>query len=95
MTLGSTLPDQMLRHWSAVAIIIIISIQNGGGRWTSNKSEKNILIGVTGSVASIKLPKLVDELHRLQPKVPYICVISEIFRDVHSSGPRNMSLTRL
>ena len=60
-----------------------------------NKSEKNILIGVTGSVASIKLPKLVDELHRLQPKVPYICVISEIFRNVHSSGPRNISLTRL
>ena len=38
------------------------------------KAEKNILIGVTGSVASIKLPKLVDELHRLQPKVLYISV---------------------
>ncbi|XP_022786697.1 phosphopantothenoylcysteine decarboxylase-like isoform X2 [Stylophora pistillata] len=40
-----------------------------------NKFEKNVLIGVTGSVASIKLPKLVDELHRLQPK-PNIQVIA-------------------
>lgn len=41
MTLGSTLPDQMLRHWSAVAIIIS-SIQNGGGRWTSTKQEEQV-----------------------------------------------------
>lgn len=34
------------------------------------KSQKNVLIGVTGSVASIKLSKLVDELLLLQPKVP-------------------------
>ena len=33
------------------------------------KSQKNVLIGVTGSVASIKLSKLVDELLLLQPKV--------------------------
>ena len=30
---------------------------------------KNILIGVTGSVASVKLSRLVEELLLLQPKV--------------------------
>ncbi|XP_068740314.1 phosphopantothenoylcysteine decarboxylase-like isoform X1 [Montipora capricornis] len=39
------------------------------------KLGKNILVGVTGSVASIRLPKLVDELHLLQPK-PSIQVIA-------------------
>lgn len=34
-----------------------------------SKSQKNVLIGVTGSVASIKLSKLVEELLLLQPKV--------------------------
>ena len=35
----------------------------------STREAANVLIGVTGSVASIKLPKLVDELLLLDPKV--------------------------
>lgn len=35
----------------------------------STKLCKNILIGVTGSVASVKLSRLVEELLLLQPKV--------------------------
>ena len=38
------------------------------------KSQKNVLIGVTGSVASIKLSKLVNELLLLEPKV--LCKLS-------------------
>lgn len=35
----------------------------------STKLCKNILIGVTGSVASVKLSRLVEELLLLQPEV--------------------------
>ncbi|XP_020621629.1 phosphopantothenoylcysteine decarboxylase-like [Orbicella faveolata] len=39
------------------------------------KRQKNVLIGVTGSVASIKLSKLVDELLLLEPK-PNVQIIA-------------------
>lgn len=57
--------------WSA-AVCMIITNKMAVEATSSTKQHKNILIGVTGSVASIKLTKLVDELLLLQPKVRYI-----------------------
>ena len=42
---------------------------------SSKEQKRNVLIGVTGSVASVKLSKLVDELLLLQQQVPYISFI--------------------
>jgi len=44
------------------------------------KRQKNVLIGVTGSVASIKLSKLVDELLLLEPKV--LCKLTKAMQMV-------------
>lgn len=52
---------------------MIITIKMADEVSSSTKQHKNILIGVTGSVASIKLSKLVDELLILQPKVHAHC----------------------
>ena len=46
------------------------------------KRQKNVLIGVTGSVASIKLSKLVDELLLLEPKV--LCKLTKANGDLSS-----------
>ena len=43
--------------------------EDGGPPTKRPKRQKNVLIGVTGSVASIKLSRLVDELLLLEPKV--------------------------
>ena len=53
---------------------MIITIKMADEVLSSTKQHKNILVGVTGSVASIKLSKLVDELLILQPKVR-ICTL--------------------
>lgn len=46
------------------------------------KRQKNVLIGVTGSVASIKLSKLVDGLLLLDPKV--LCKLTKPNGDLSS-----------
>ena len=46
------------------------------------KRQKNVLIGVTGSVASIKLSKLVDGLLLLEPKV--LCKLTKPNGDLSS-----------
>ena len=56
--------------WSA-AVCMIITIKMAAEGSSPAKQHKNILIGVTGSVASIKLSKLVDGLLLLQPKVSH------------------------
>lgn len=43
-------------------------------------ASKNVLVGVTGSVAAVKLPKLVQQLLLLEPKVQYVRKTSIHFR---------------
>ena len=58
--------------------------EEGGPQPTKRlKRQKNVLIGVTGSVASIKLSKLVDGLLLLDPKV--LCKLTKPNGDLSDS----------
>ena len=57
----------------------------------STKLCKNILIGVTGSVARVKLSRLVEELLLLQPKVHLVSYKDNLYSNL-LYGPLSQGL---